>query len=116
MEVTKMPIGTGQFGDTAYGVFSPTEDPRFAALLEQIMGSIPQMQGVSEFLTQATQSPLLQTILSGALQQLVPGERAARSALTDRFRAAGALKNTAYGSAATGLEGELLGKRAGLIS
>ena len=97
------------------------DDPRLQALLDQIIDSMPTVtppqRGAQEFIDQGIASPLLQAILLPILQNLIPGERQARTSLTDRFRAAGgADKSSAYGAGMVNLEGELAAKRAGAVS
>lgn len=110
------PAGGGFLGDTPYMTQSPLDDPRFAEILNSIISGIPQTRGVSDMLSQGIQSPLLQAVLQGVLSQLVPGERAARTSMTDRFRMAGAQRDTAYGGALANLESEILGRRGQAVS
>ena len=76
------------------------DDPRLMAFIQQIIGGMPTVtqpnRGAQDFINQGISSPLLQAILMPILQNLIPGERQARTSLTDRFRAAGGERGSAY--------------------
>ena len=121
-----------------YAMVSPTSVPDYSSLLDQVLRSIPSkapdmpdfqgllqqamnavpkgMPSFQDVLSQGMSSPLLQSVLGPALQNLLPGEELARRSLMDEFRSAGALGGGAMGVASSRLEGALQGQRGSLIS
>ena len=97
-------IGTNVAGGN---LISPTVDPTFAALMQQIQGSISgaqgQQQSLQNIVSQGAQSPLLEAVLGPALQRLLAPQAAQQQQLTDATRAAGGLRDSSYGSNMTQL-------------
>lgn len=90
--------GGGMVGNTAYQQLSPTSDPTFARLLEQIMQITPTaLPGIESITQQGMNSPLLQLVLGPALQRLQAPQAQARQNLTEQTRAAGGLRGSTYG-------------------
>ena len=88
-------------------------DPALAQNLSQSLGGLQQnLAGQYQGLLQdPTASPLYQGQLQGLLHSLLPSEAQARTSLADTFRNAGGLRSGAYGSSASQLEGDILGRR-----
>jgi hypothetical protein len=88
-------------------------DPALASNLAQSLGGLQQnLAGQYQGLLQdPTASPLYQGQLQGLLHSLLPSEAQARTSLADTFRNAGGLRSGAYGSSASQLEGDILGRR-----
>jgi hypothetical protein len=88
-------------------------DPALASNLAQSLGGLQQnLAGQYQGLLQdPTASPLYQGQLQGLLHSLLPSETQARTSLADTFRNAGGLRSGAYGSSASQLEGDILGRR-----
>ena len=91
--------------------------PDLRGLLDLAVKAVPQnLPSFQDVLTQGLSSPLLQSVLGPALQNLIPGEEVARRNLMDQFRGAGALGGGAHGVASSRLESGLQGQRGNLIS
>lgn len=92
------PGGAGAVGSTRYQQVSPTSDPTFARLLEQIQAITPTaLPGIEQITAQGMNSPLLQLVLGPALQRLQAPQAQARQNLTEQTRAAGGLRGSTYG-------------------
>lgn len=112
--------------DRTFEQMSPAKDPQFAQILQEIMGSIPdieeppELKGIEEFVQKAITSPLLQMILQPALATLERGAKKGRGNVVDAFRAAGGGKgpsrSTAFGQAVGEFESDVVGERGNLIS
>ena len=89
---------SGKVGTTEYKQVSPTSDPTFARLLEQIQAITPTaLPGIESITQQGMNSPLLQLVLGPALQRLQAPQAQARQNLTEQTRAAGGLRGSTYG-------------------
>ena len=90
--------GGGTLGGTSYKQISPTSDPTFARLLEQIQAITPTaLPGIESITQQGMQSPLLQLVLGPAMQRLQAPQAQQRQNLTEQTRAAGGLRGSTYG-------------------
>lgn len=110
--------GTGSIGNTPYQIIDPAGGSSFNDMLQRFLSAAGGLKppNYQDLVTQGVNSPLLQSVLGPALQNLLPGEKLARQNLQDEFRSAGALGSGAMGSASSNLEGALQGQRGNLVS
>lgn len=104
-----------------YAAIDPASTGSFDNILQQLLGMVtgggaPKPPNYGDLLKQGVGSPLMQSVLGPALQNLLPGEDLARQSLMDEFRSSGALGSGAMGSASAKLEGALQGQRGNLVS
>src|SRR3990167_2730249 len=91
-------MATGTVGNTAFTQLSPLDDPAYADLFNQIMGSIPQnLAGITSLVSQGINSPLIEAVLGPALARLQQPQAQQRQQLTESTRAAGGLRGSQYG-------------------
>ena len=89
---------SGYVGTTNYQQVSPTSDPSFAKLLEQIQKITPtKLPGIESIVQGGMNSPLLQLVLGPMLERLQAPQAQARQNLTEQTRAAGGLRGSTYG-------------------
>lgn len=97
--------GTELTGNTITRQISPTSDPAFAQLLEQIINITPTaLPGINDIVSGGMNSPLLQLVLGPALARLAAPQAQQRQQLTEATRAAGGLRGSQYGKDFTRLQ------------
>jgi len=112
--------GAGQVGQTQFTSIDPAAQPgggSFGSTLQNLMSRLPGAPpSYQDLISQGVNSPLLQSVLGPALQNLIPGEEMGRENLASEFRSAGALGSGAQGVASSRLENAFQGQRGNLIS
>lgn len=87
--------GSGMLGTTAYSTVDPAAAPgggTYSSLLTNLQNKLPGAPpSYQDLLTQGTQSPLLQTVLAPAMQNLRSQFDLQNQQFNDEFRSAGAL-------------------------